>query len=77
MAKTSLDYKDNCDFVIVNQTVTGNTTTLEYDYLCETNANTTAVTYYKSTLWYLRLFFIYVFIYFVYEVLQWKGVLRK
>lgn len=38
-ARISLDEKDHCEWLEVNETVSGNTTTMEHDYVCEPNDN--------------------------------------
>lgn len=70
IAKTTLDYDDNCDFVVANETVTGNLTQYDYDYLCDTNDNTTSLTFYETMVWYVRIFMLYIFLFMSYMMLR-------
>ena len=74
LGKVSYDAQDNCSFEMINSTIASNVTAYEYDYLCVDNINVTGLTFYKSTLWFFRLIALYVFGYFVYEVLVWLNV---
>lgn len=74
VGKVGLDDSNHCEFVNSNSTIVGNVTTNDYVYLCETNINSTSNIFYKTTLWFMRLILIYMFIYFTYEVLIYFGV---
>ena len=69
LGKVGIDDSNHCDFVVTNSTIVGNVTNNSYDYLCSTNTNSTSFTFYKITLWFMRLLTAYIFIYFTYEVL--------
>lgn len=71
IGKAGID--QTCDVVVVNETVSGNTTINSYDQQCFDNQASTALTFYKGTLWFVRLLFAYVFFYFLYEVLVYLG----
>ena len=73
VGKVSLNSNDDCSFEVINSTIVGNTTTYAHDYVCVSNPSTTALTFYKSTLWFMSLILSYIFIYFIYEVLKFEG----
>ena len=76
MGKVSLDDRDFCSWNVVNSTMTGYTTSYDYEYQCETNTHTTPDTFYNLTVWFFRLVSGYVVYYFIYEVLKylnWVG----
>lgn len=75
LGKATLDSNNYCD-TVVNQTVEDsvtNTTTYTYDYVCIENTTSTSLTFYKGTLWLVRIFALYLLIYFTYEVLKFIG----
>lgn len=55
----------NCDIVIQNETVSGNTTSYNYQEYCTTNENTSAKILYKSIMWFVRFFVTYLFMYMI------------
>lgn len=59
------DYAQDCDHLIMNESVAGNTTTYGYAYTCE-NVTNIPSTFYKSGFWTLRVFFAYLFFYLLY-----------
>ena len=71
IGKVTLDYQDFCSWNVVNSTTNGATTTYGYDYQCETNPNSTADIFYKTSLWIFRLVSMYVIGYIMYYVLRW------
>ena len=73
--KTALDYKDDCSWLVNNSTTSGSTSTYEYAYTCHTNTNTTANTFYNVTVWVMRIFAVYMLIYFFYEVAVYFGII--
>ena len=79
--KVALDYNDNCDFVVNQTNVSGDLTSYKYDYLCENNERLTSGIFYKTTLWFVRIFITYVFVYLNYviwfkKIAQMKGWLK-
>lgn len=75
IGKAALDYKDDCSWVVANSTTSGGYDIYNYNYQCHTNDKTTADTFYKITLWIMRIVAIYIFLYFVYEVLVSFGLI--
>ena len=73
--KTALDYKDDCSWLVNNDTVTGDTTSYNYTYQCHTNENNTASIFYNITVWVMRIVAIYILLYFVYEILVFFGLM--
>jgi hypothetical protein len=71
IGKVTLDDQDFCSWNVINSTTNGATTTYGYDYQCETNPNSTADIFYKTSLWIFRLVSAYVIIYLMYYVLRW------
>jgi len=66
--KAIIDNPDTCEIVKMNETVVGNTTTYQYDQVCETYTRKTHTIFYQIMLWLIRLFVTYIFIYFNYVV---------
>lgn len=77
VGKTALDYKDDCSWLVMNDTISGDYTVYNYDYQCHENTNTTAETFYKVTTWIMRIVAIYIFLYFVYELLVYFGLIGR
>lgn len=73
IGKTALDDKDFCAWNVENATNTGSTTQYDYGYHCETNTNSTVRTFYNITLGFFTVLSLYIFGYFVYEVLKYLG----
>ncbi len=73
MGKVSLDDKDFCSWNVVNSTTTSDTTSYAYEYQCETNTSATPNIFYRLTAWFFYIVSIYIFIYFIYEVLKFLG----
>lgn len=71
LGKVSID--DYCTTTVVNATLVGNTTNYDYEYACYDNNNQTAIVFYKTVLWFVRLLALYVFGYFTYRVLVFIG----
>lgn len=55
VAKATYDVKDHCELVPVNQTVTGNLTQLDYQYVCVANNNTTSSVFFQTATWFIRI----------------------
>lgn len=76
IGKSAVDYKDNCAWLVKNDTLTGNTTSYTYDYICDPDTNGTADTFYKVTVWIMRITGIYLFLYLLVESIlafgKWK-----
>lgn len=66
MSKSQLDFKQPCEFVVNQTTVTGNVTTYDYDYLCATEENSTAKRFHNLVMRFVYVFGFYVFMYFIY-----------
>ena len=77
LGKASLDYNDNCGWLVSNETVEGNSTIFANNYVCNTNTNTTANTFYQWTVWIMRVTFVYMIAYFIYELLVYAGFITK
>lgn len=82
LGKAGLDSTQTCDLVLngsfENHSATPNvTTTFSYDTVCYDNTqSTTGFTFYKLTLWIVRLLSAYILIYIFYEVFIWlSGVI--
>lgn len=74
IGKSVYDNKDFCSWLPTNSTENGTTINYNYTYSCETNTNNTAFIFYKSTLWLMRLFVGYIFIFYSYKILiEWLG----
>lgn len=74
--KTTLDYKDNCDFVVTNQSEVANHTYFSYNYTCQTNAYDTPISFYKYVINFIRVFGIFIAVWFTYYVLKYFGVIK-
>ena len=77
IGKVALDDKDYCSWNVVNSTISGATTSYDYDYMCETNTNTTADIFYNVSTWIFRIVAGYVVIYIMYYVLKWLRSMVK
>ena len=73
MGKTTLDYKDNCAWLVSNDTVAGNTTIYQYAYTCSANTANTSNTFYEWTIWIMRIIALYMCAYLIYSVLKYMG----
>lgn len=70
LGKVSVD--DHCTYRVTNTTTVGDYDVFNYETNCEESTGT-ALTFYKGVLWFVRLLFAYIFLYFVYEVLVYLG----
>lgn len=77
LGKTAVDYKDNCNWLVANSTVSGSTTSYQYNYTCNTNTQKTASTFYNLTLWIIRLVTAYLVIGFLFTFFQRLGWWNK
>lgn len=77
LGKTGLDYKDNCSWLVTNSTVSGSITSYQYGYQCSTNTSNSANIFYEVTVWIMRVTGIYMFLYFLYEILIYFGVFKS
>ena len=77
LSKTAVDYKDNCNWLVNSSTTNGSTTNYNYNYTCSTNTENTATTFYKLTLWVVRLVMAYVIIGFFFQLFQYFGWWKK
>ena len=69
--KQTLDFKDSCEAVVDNKTITNETITYEYKEFCIANPNNTTDVFYKIYLWFVGLFGIYVLIYYIKVMLEY------
>jgi hypothetical protein len=80
IGKASLDSNDYsyCSWNMKNYTsVGGNITDMNYSFECPNNPPNTAGTFYKTTLWIMRVTFIYLFIYYFYELMSYFGLIKR
>ena len=68
IGKTTLDDNNNCSWNVINQTVSGDTTTYTNSYECSAITNNTANVFYKMATWFASIVAGYVFIYFTYQI---------
>ena len=76
IGKTSIDYKDNCEWLVDNTTTVGNFTSYNHSYTCNTNSTTTSSTFYQLTLWLMRITFVYLFLFmaiWIFEYFKTRG----
>lgn len=78
LGKATLDYNDNCAWLVNNSTSLSNSTTsYQYSYSCSTNTNTTASAFYQLTLWIMRLVTAYLVLAFAFELILYLGWWKK
>jgi hypothetical protein len=77
LGKVSLDYKDNCSWLVSNSTISGSTTSYSYSYTCSTNTNNTARIFYEVTLWLTRIVMTYLFLAFAFEMINYFAWQKK
>ena len=75
LGKTGLDSRSTCDLVLQNQTTISNTTYFAYNTSCYVSTSETSITFTKIGLWFFRIFFVYLFVYLFYSVLEHWGAL--
>lgn len=72
LGKVGLDSQNTCDLVMNETLVDGNLSTYNYEAVCYDNTQyNTGLTFYKLTLWIVRLLSAYILIYFFYELFMW------
>lgn len=64
--KAALDNQNNCNIVIANETISFNTTSYDYKYFCEENISNTETTFFKIIVYFQRIFYGYIILYFMY-----------
>ena len=64
IAQVNLEAKNTCSLVVTSVTTVGTTTYNNYDNVCITNSSEITTTFFKIVMWFLRLFLIYLFIYY-------------
>lgn len=74
--KAALDHQNDCEIVVANETVVGNTTTYGHAEFCVTNPNKTETIFYKLYMGFVYVFVAYMFVYLSY-VLLIKKMLEK
>lgn len=77
LGKTTIDYEDNCSWLVDNSTVVGNVTSYEHSYQCSENTNSTANTFYNITLWVIRLVSAYLLLAFAWEAITYFGWMKR
>jgi hypothetical protein len=72
LGKVGLDSQNTCDLVMNETLVDGNLSTYSYEAVCyDVTQYNTGLTFYKLTLWIVRLLSAYILIYFFYELFMW------
>ena len=77
LGKTAYEYKDNCAWLVNESTTSGSTTSYSYMYSCSTNSSTTPGLFYEITVWVMRLIALYVFLAFIWELIQYLSGEKK
>lgn len=77
MGKAAYDNPDSCEWLLNSTVTSGNTTTYFNEYHCAESPQGTSTTTLKLTTWFFRVSVIYIFIYFVYKVLEWMGIIVR
>lgn len=75
LGKATVDLQQPCSFQVVNSSETAGTYTYDYDYVCFEEVSNTGTIFYKIMSWFVRIFSFYIFIYIIYEVLKFWGVI--
>lgn len=75
VAKGAMDGKVQCDNMLMNQTVTGNTTTYQYDKVCYTEIANTGLYSFRTMGIFATLFYLYVLFYIVLEVYDIRKIM--
>lgn len=76
IGKTSIDYKDDCSWLVANSTTNGSLSSYEYEYTCNPSSNTTSTTFYQITVWLMRITFVYLFLFmavWIFEYFKTRG----
>jgi hypothetical protein len=77
IGKTTIDYNDNCSWLVTNSTTSGSLTSYQYSYQCSTNNNNTASSFYDVTVWIFRIVIIYLFLYYAIEAFNYLAFRKK
>lgn len=77
VGKVGVESYDNCSWLVLNSTTSGNMTSYGYDYQCETNTNGTASLFYQMTLWMMRLITLFMILAFAFDTIQYFGEQKK
>ena len=77
IGKVGVESYDHCSWLVANSSSSGNTTSYGYTWTCEANTNSTATTFYESTLWVMRLVSAYLVIAFAFETIAYFGGKKK
>jgi len=77
VGKVGLDSMTQCTVEVSNSTVDGGVTSFEYEQFCFETPETTGLTFYKLTLWIVRLISAYILVYLFYEIFLWLRDLIK
>lgn len=56
-----------------NEIVHAHNTSMHYDYECFNTNSTQGESFYKAVLWIVRIIYVYIFLYFVWEALKFLG----
>jgi hypothetical protein len=65
LPKVVMDDKDFCAVLVKNATISGSTTSYDYERTCFDNPNTTSTIFYKIVFWFLRVIVFFLGIYFI------------
>jgi len=77
IGKVSVDYKDNCEWLLNNTVIVGNTTNYNHTYQCNTNTNGSQSIFYTITLWIFRITSAYLFFTFAFEAINYFAWRKK
>ena len=77
IGKVGVESYDHCSWLVSNSTTSGNSTSYGYTWTCEPNTNSTASTFYQSTVWVMRLVSAYLVIAFAFEAIEYFGGKKK
>lgn len=74
--KAALDYDDHCEVVVNltkstyhnNSVLLYKNETYTHDYVCVEQERSTSSIFYKTILWFQRIFFAYILVYFIYRM---------
>jgi len=82
LGKAAIDQNEVCD-IVVNQTIDdGSAVTYDYDRVCFEKGSNTGTTFFKTTVWFQRIFITYIIFYFIYafwlknKIMNWNFIKR-
>lgn len=80
IGKASLDTDDYayCSWNLNNYTSSGgNVTDMNYAFECPSTTPNTATTFYKLSLWIMRITITYLVIYYIFQLMNYFGIIKK